>query len=110
MPFSLKMSQDVFQMWMDQASDHLPGIIATHNDICIYSCTPEEHDWHLLQLMDTAKEHCIFFNSARCHIRQPEIAFYGVVFTAQGIQLDTTKIQALQDLPTPTPRQSFSPS
>ena len=85
MPFGFKMSQDVFQMWMDQARDWLPGIIAIHDDICIYSYTPEEHDWHLLQLKDTAKEHGIAFNSAKCHIRQPQIAFYDTVFTGQGM-------------------------
>ena len=51
--------------------------------------------------MDTAQEHCIVFNGAKCQIRQPQIAFYGTVFTAQGMWLDSSKIQALQDLPTP---------
>ena len=96
---------------MDQATDHVPSIITIHDHICIYGWTHEEHDWHLLQLMQTAKEHDIVFNSAKCHIRQPQIAFYGAVFTAQGMWPDPTKIQALQDLPTPaTPRLSFSPS
>ena len=36
MPFGLKMSQDVFQMRMDQITDRLPGVIAIHDDICIY--------------------------------------------------------------------------
>ena len=45
MSFSLKMSQDVLQMWMDQATDCLPSIIAIHDDICIYGHTPEE-PWH----------------------------------------------------------------
>ena len=44
---------------------------------------------------------CIVFNSTKCWIRKPQIAFYGTVFTAQGMQLDHAKIQALQDLPTP---------
>ena len=35
MPFGLKMSQDVFQMVMDQITDRLPGIIAIHGDICV---------------------------------------------------------------------------
>ena len=43
-PFSLKMSQDVFQMPMDQATDCLPGIITIHDDICIFSHTHEEHN------------------------------------------------------------------
>ena len=32
MPFGLKMSQDIFQMWMDQATDCLPSIIAIHDE------------------------------------------------------------------------------
>ena len=110
MPFGLNMSQDVFQMQMDQATDCLPSIITTHDDICIFSHTPEEHDWHLLCLMNTAKEHGILFNIIKCQIRQPQIAFYSTVFTAQGMWPDPSKFQALQDLPTPnsqTKLQSF---
>ena len=36
MPFGLKMSQDVFQMHMDQITNRLPGIIAIHDDMCIW--------------------------------------------------------------------------
>ena len=89
---------------------HLPSIIVIHDDICMFGHTPEEHDEHLLHLMESAKTHGIVFNSAKCHIRQPQIAFYGVVFTGQGMQPDPSKIQALQDLPAPdmqTKLQSF---
>ena len=60
--------------------------------------------------MQTAHEHGIVFNSTKCQIRQPEIAFYGAVFAAQGMQPDPAKIQAIQDLPTPNSQvklQSF---
>ena len=85
MTFGLKMSQDVFQMWMDQATECLPGIITIHDDICIYGHTSEEHDQHLLELMEPTKEHGIIFNSTKHCIRQPQIAFYGTLFTAQGM-------------------------
>ena len=51
--------------------------------------------------MQTAKEHGIVFNSAKCCIRHPQVAFYSAVFTAQVMWLDPAKIQALQGLPTP---------
>ena len=35
-PFGLKMAQDVFQMRMDQITERLPGIIAIHDDICVF--------------------------------------------------------------------------
>ena len=62
---------------------------------------PQGLDQHLLQLMQTAKQYGIVFNSSKCQIRQPEIAFYCAIFTIQGMLPDPTKIQALQDLPTP---------
>ena len=104
------MSKDIFQMQMNQITDCLSSIIAIHDNTCVFCCTPYEHDWHLLHLMQTAKEHGIIFNSTKCHIRQPQIAFYGAVFIAQGMWLDPSKIQALQDLPTPTLKLSISPS
>ena len=79
-------------MWMDQATDCLPGIIAIHEDICVFGHTPEEHDEHLLCLMESAKTHGIVFIRAKDHIRHPQIAFYGAVFTGQGMQPDPTKI------------------
>ena len=86
---------------MDQATDCLPGIITIHDNICLVGCTLEEHDEYLLCSMESAKTHGIVFNSAKCHIRQPQIAFYGALFTAQGMQPDPTKIEALQDLSDP---------
>ena len=109
MPFGLKMSQDAFQMQMNQATDCLPGIIVIHDNICVFGHTPEEHDEHLLHLMESAKTHGIVLNSAKRHIRQPQIAFYGAVFTGQGMRPDPSKIQALQDLPAQPHRQSYSP-
>ena len=110
MPFGLKMSQDVFQMCMDQVMDCLPGIIAIHDDIYIYGHTLEEHDWHLLKLMQMAAQHGVVFNSSKCQIRQPKITFYGAVLITKGMWPDPSRIQALQDLPTPNPPQNYSHS
>ena len=95
------MSQDVFQMHMDQITDILPGIIAIHDDLCAFGKTKEEHDTHSLQLMKTVSKNRLIFNSHKCSIRQPQITFYGSIFTSQGMKPNPTKIQALQDLPTP---------
>ena len=103
MPFGLKMSQDVFQMRMDQITDRLPGIIAIHDDICVYGKDTTEHDNNLLKLMQTAQDHGLVFNSNKCSIHQPQISFYGAIFTAQGMKPDPVKVQALQDPCPPKP-------
>ena len=69
-----------------------PGIIAIHDDICIYSHTPEDHDQHLLMLIQTVALPGIVFNSSKCHIRQPQITFYGAMFTVKGMWPDPSKI------------------
>ena len=106
MPFGLKMSQDVFQMQMDQITDRLPGVIAIHDDICVFGKDTADHDNNLLQLMKTAQGHGLVFNSSKCAICKSQISFYGAIFTAQGMRPDPTKVQALQDLPAPqNPKQ-----
>ena len=88
-------------MHMDQITDRLPGIIAIHNDICVFGKTREEHNTNLLQLMKTASKNGLVFNSHKCSIRQLQITFYGAIFTSIGITPDPMKTQALQDLPAP---------
>ena len=56
MPFGLKMSQDIFQMRMDNIIERLKGIILIHDDICVFGKTHQEHDENLLQLMKTAQK------------------------------------------------------
>ena len=99
MPFGLKMSPDVFQMWMDQITDRLPAIIPIHYDICVCGRDTAEHKRNLLQLMQIATQQGLVFNSSMCAICQSQISFYGAIFTAQGMRPDPAKVQALQELP-----------
>ena len=88
MPFGLKMSQDVFQMCMDQITDRLLGIIVIHNDICVYGKDMVRQNRNLLQPMQTATQQGLVFNTSKCVIHQSLISFYGTIFTAQGMKLD----------------------
>ena len=56
MPFGLKMSQDVFQMRMDNITERLAGIISIHDDICIFGKIQQEHHENLLQFMKTVQK------------------------------------------------------
>ena len=91
MPFGLKISQDVFQMRMDQITDRLPGIIAIHDDICVYGKDIIEHDHNLLQLMNTAQDQALVFNSSKCAICQSQISFYGAIFYSTGHETGSCK-------------------
>ena len=89
-----------FNRQIDQIINILP-IIAIYDDICVYGRDTTEHDRNLLQLMQTASQQGLIFNSIKCSILQPKILFYGVIFTVQGMKAHPEKVQALQDLPGP---------
>ena len=73
-------------MQMDQLTGRLPGIIAIHDDICVYGKDTTEHNRNLLQLMKTVTQQGVVFNSSMCAIYQSQISFHGVVFRAQGMK------------------------
>ena len=103
MSFGPKMSQDVFQMWMDQIPDMLPIVIAVHDNICVFSKTPQEHNKNSNLILPNANSYRnrLVFNSNRCNIRKPKITFYSVILTKNGMQPNPVKVQAIQDCPTP---------
>ena len=47
MPFGAKMSQDVFQLWMDAILEQCPGVIGIHEDMVIFGMGQEDHDANL---------------------------------------------------------------
>ena len=44
MPFRAKMSQDMFQIWMDAILKQCPGVIGIHDDMVIFLVDQEDHD------------------------------------------------------------------
>ena len=68
LPFGLCVSQDIFQQRMDEILESLEGCVGIADDICIFGATEEEHDKHLMALLDTAKASGLFFNSEKCTI------------------------------------------
>ena len=55
-PFGLKMSQDIFQMRMDDIIAQCPGMLAIHNDMLIYSKDDKDHDANLINLFNVAEK------------------------------------------------------
>ena len=59
-PFRLKMSQDIFQMRMDDIVTQCPGVFTIHDDICIYGKDGKEHDANLINLFMLPKKSNLF--------------------------------------------------
>ena len=105
MPFGLKCPKMCFKLRWTKS---LIGFLASfpYMMTSVYGKDTTEHDKNLLKLMQTAQDHGLVFNSNKCSICQPQISFYGAIFTVQDMKPDPAKVQALQDLPAPhNPKQ-----
>ena len=60
-PFGLKMSQDIFQMRMDDIIAQCPGVLAIHDDVFIYGKDNKDHDANIINLFNIAQKEGLSF-------------------------------------------------
>ena len=68
MPFGAKMSQDVFQIWMDAIPKQCPGVIGIHNDMVIFGVDQEDHDANLINLLNVCQKEGLVLNRKKLEL------------------------------------------
>ena len=68
MPFGAKMSQDVFQLWMDAILKQCPGVIGIHDDMVIFGVDQEDHDANLINLLNVCQKEGLVLNSKKLEL------------------------------------------
>ena len=105
LPFGVNVSQDLFQEAMDEITRDLDGVISIADDLCVYGSSEAEHDRNLHQLMLKARSHGLVLNKNKCHIKVPEITFFGSVYSRDGVKPDPARTQEIKDLTAPNNKQ-----
>ena len=101
------MSQDIFQMWMDDIVAQCPGVLAIHDNIFIYGKDDKDHDANLINLFNVVQKEGLVFNSTKCAIKQESVTFFGGIFSAKGYLPDPGNIQGISDMPAPQTKQEL---
>ena len=70
MPFGAKMSQDVFQLWMDAILKQCPGVIGIHDNIVIFGVDQEDHDANLINLLNVCQKEGLVLNSKKLELQR----------------------------------------
>ncbi|XP_005108371.1 uncharacterized protein K02A2.6-like [Aplysia californica] len=107
LPFGLKVSQDIFQLKMDQIFESVKGATGISDDVVIYGKTDEEHDEGLRNLMKAAAEDGLVFNSEKCTIKTQSITFFGATYTPEGVHPDPDKVNDSKAMPAPTSKKEL---
>ena len=70
MPFGAKMSQDMFQLWMDAILEQCPGVIGIHDDMVIFGVDQQDHDANLINLLNVCQKEGLVLNSKKLELRR----------------------------------------
>ena len=64
----VKMSQDMFQLWMDAILEQCPGVIGIHDDMVIFRVDQEDHDVNLINLLNICQKEGLVLNSKKLEL------------------------------------------
>ena len=107
LPFGLSVAQDLFQEAMDGKVQDLNGTLSIADDIIVFGTDEDDHDCNLHSLMERAKLNGLVLNPDKCFIKVPEVTFFGTVYGPDGAKPDQTRVQEINDLPSPTNKQEL---
>ena len=103
MPFGLTnapatfmhLMQSIFRPYLDSF------VIVFLDDILVYSKTETDHAKHVRLVLDRLREHKLYAKLSKCEFFKQSIDFLGHVISHAGLDMEPTKVKAVQDWPAP---------
>ncbi|XP_044175498.1 uncharacterized protein K02A2.6-like [Acropora millepora] len=100
--FGVSSAAEIFQNIICETLAGIPGAINLSDDILVFGKSQEEHDQALEATFKRLQESGLTLNRNKCVYNQAELAFFGYVFSADGMSPDPSKVQEIINLATPS--------
>jgi len=103
MPFGLSNAPSAFQRFMNNIfSDVLDVFVVIYlDDILIYSDNMNDHKKHVKKVLKRLQENRLYVSPTKCVFHQNRIEFLGFVLGVDGLIIDESKTQTIQNWLTP---------
>jgi hypothetical protein len=97
MPFGLTNAPTFFMNLMNKVflEELDKFVIVFIDDILIYSKSREDHEHHLRIVLERLRSHQLYAKLSKCEFWLEKIAFLGHILTAEGIEVDPSKVEAV---------------
>jgi hypothetical protein len=103
MPFGLTNAPSTFMRLMNHVLREFSSrlVVVYFDDILIYSRNETENCAHIRQVLQVLRDNKLYANLVKCTFAKDKVIFLGYVVSKHGVELDQSKIAAIQDCPTP---------
>ena len=71
------------------------------DDILIYSNNPVDHKKHVHEVLHRLRENGLYTHLDKCHFSKDTIEYLGFILSKDGLKMDPSKVQTIQDWPEP---------
>ena len=101
MPNGLNVSQDIFQMKIDETYHECTGVVGIADDINVHSAGDTQHNYRLHEAMERTRRSRLSLNYEKIELKKPSIKFFGNIYTKDGVKPDPDKVDAINHLRPP---------
>ena len=69
------------------------------DDILIFSADEEEHERHVLLVLERLKEYSLYIKLSKCRFFEREVDFLGYRVGVAGVSMDPSRVEAIREWP-----------
>ena len=77
------------------------SVIIYLDNIFIYSNNPADHKKHVCKVLCHLRENGLYAHLDKCHFSEDTIKYLGFILSKDGLKMDPSKVQTIQDWPEP---------
>src|SRR5260221_838286 len=103
MPFGLSNTLASFQRFINEVLGDLMDVcmVGYLDAILVYSDSLEDHRNHVREVLRHLRKAGLYANLKKCKFHTDTVEYLGFILSPKGLQMDPTKVSAIQDWPEP---------
>src|SRR5258707_9053287 len=103
MPFRLSNAPVAFQRFINEVLGDLMDVctVGYLDDILVYSDSLEDHQNHVREVLWYLHKAGLYTNLKMCKFHMDTVEYLRFILSPKGLQMDPTKVSAIQDWPEP---------